>query len=566
MANQDHILDMTELPEGAEVVNRPPIDVSKQGAVPPDANYDRYQGAVIPKPYGGLDTDLANSQLPQLGPVYRLQVIPPSGNAQVNAAAQTQVVINPQPTPTPAPAPSGGAIKSIAYVGNEFTINSPDGPDVVITKNPQPPHTYWAAPIDGLSSLLGFTSNNYNTGSGGSPVATDPTITFTPQQFPSWIYYFQESVGNNNTAPSGWTTLLDGAILQVPSTAPVTATDPTAPGLTWCNLAVQFSGTIPSIANSAAVNFTITGTGTGQATHLFSTTAGNTLIIAVRANNGVSGVNLPIAVEDSQGNVYSAIGVAFGGANGSNGPAEAVIYASPNIPGGFVTLKASTIGVVGGAGARANFIELGPLNSGPGLPTFRPIAASDLPGLPASQITSGLLALKVGGTGADLSATGGVSQVLTQPSVGAAVSVLQLDYPDLAGQSVATKYANNFLAGKGLPSIVFQSLQTRGGNDTFTVGTLPAGIYRVSVTLVAISGTLTSDTIPECDFTFNDPALAATTVILTPTTNYLTPGTITTYTSQSVILSITASSPVSFSTTGYLGTGTYRIIMQMEQL
>lgn len=469
-----------------------------------------------------------------------------------------------------APAKTGnGGIGDLIYDGNEFTIQNPTGPTTTIVKNPQPPHTVWAAPIDGLSSLLGFTSNNYNTGSSGSPVATNPTLTFTPQQFPSWIYYFQESVGNNNTAPSGWTTLLDGAILQVPSTAPITATDPTAPGLTWCNMAIQFAGTIPSITNSAAVNFTITGTGTGQATHLFSTTSGNTLIIAVKCFNGVSGSNLPVFVEDSQGNVYSAIGIAFGGANGSNGPAEAIIYASPNIPGGFVTLKASITGVVGGGGARANFIELGPLNSGPGLPTFRPIAASDLPGLSASQITSGLLALKVGGTGADLSATGGVSQVLTQPSVGAAVSVIQLDYPDLAGQTVATEYASHPLVGKGLPSVVFQNNQSVGGNVTVNGGFLSApafGLYRVSVTLVGLSGTVGTDTLPQCVFNYFQPAVGPLSILLTPTLAWPVTVPPSPFTTNSVLVQMSSNAPASFVTTGYAGTLTYQIITQVEQI
>lgn len=464
-----------------------------------------------------------------------------------------------------APAKTGsGGIGDLIYDGNEFTIQNPTGPTTTIVKNPQPPHTVFAAPIEGLSNYLGYTGANYSTGT-GTPVATNPTITFTPQQFPSWIYYIQESAGNSNTSPAGWTALLDGSVLQVPSTAPITATDPTAPGFSWANVALQFSGTIPSIVNQAGVNLTQIGT-SASASQTFSTTAGDAIIVSVRIlNNITTGGVIPAVVEDTQGNEYSIIGYNTAAGSGFNGPVSVIVFATGDIPGGAVTVKVTT-GHVTSVNARANFIEFSSLGAGLGIPVFRPIAPSDLPAISGNSIATGLVGLKVGGTGADLSTAGGPFQVVQQGSVGAPFSSGQIDYPFLAGLSPATLYAGNSLAGKGLPSIVFQSLQTRGGNDTFTVGTLSAGIYRVSVTLIAIVGTLTSDTIPECDFTFNDPTLAATTIILTPTTNYLTPGTITTYTSQSVILSITASSPASFSTTGYLGTGTYRIVMQVEQI
>lgn len=56
-----------------------------------------------------------------------------------------------------------------------------------------------------------------------------------------------------------------------------------------------------------------------------------------------------------------------------------------------------------------------------------------IPSLPASQITSGTLGVTVGGTGANLSATGGASQVLKQTSVGGAITVAQLAFTDISG-------------------------------------------------------------------------------------------------------------------------------------
>lgn len=66
-------------------------------------------------------------------------------------------------------------------------------------------------------------------------------------------------------------------------------------------------------------------------------------------------------------------------------------------------------------------------------PGWDTLVAGDIPNLPASIITSGQMALAVGGTNANLSATGGASQVLKQVSVGAAVTVGQLAFSDLSG-------------------------------------------------------------------------------------------------------------------------------------
>lgn len=60
-------------------------------------------------------------------------------------------------------------------------------------------------------------------------------------------------------------------------------------------------------------------------------------------------------------------------------------------------------------------------------------STGQIPSLPASQITSGTLAVAVGGTGANLSATGGASQVLKQTSVGGVITVAQLAFTDISG-------------------------------------------------------------------------------------------------------------------------------------
>jgi hypothetical protein len=63
----------------------------------------------------------------------------------------------------------------------------------------------------------------------------------------------------------------------------------------------------------------------------------------------------------------------------------------------------------------------------------RTLIAADIPSIDASKITTGQIAIARGGTGSDLSATGGTSQVLKQVSVGGAVTVGQLAFTDLTG-------------------------------------------------------------------------------------------------------------------------------------
>jgi hypothetical protein len=80
----------------------------------------------------------------------------------------------------------------------------------------------------------------------------------------------------------------------------------------------------------------------------------------------------------------------------------------------------------------------------------RDLVAGDIPSLAASKITSGQLALTQGGTGVDLSATGGTSQVLKQTTVGGNITVGQLAFTDISGS----------VAGSQLP---FPGLSTLGG-------------------------------------------------------------------------------------------------------
>jgi hypothetical protein len=85
------------------------------------------------------------------------------------------------------------------------------------------------------------------------------------------------------------------------------------------------------------------------------------------------------------------------------------------------------------------------------IPGFRNLTANDIPSLDASKITTGQLALARGGTGSDLSATGGASQVLKQTTLGGAVTVAQEAFSDLSG-NIAVSQMNT---GTGASSSTF---------------------------------------------------------------------------------------------------------------
>jgi len=83
-----------------------------------------------------------------------------------------------------------------------------------------------------------------------------------------------------------------------------------------------------------------------------------------------------------------------------------------------------------------------------------------------TQITSGQLALARGGTGADLSATGGSGYVLKQSSVGAGVTVAALvagDIPSLVGASKLSDYSTAFVTSiTGTANQVIRSASVGG--------------------------------------------------------------------------------------------------------
>lgn len=122
-------------------------------------------------------------------------------------------------------------------------------------------------------------------------------------------------------------------------------------------------------------------------------------------------------------------------------------------------------------------------------------ALAPVTGLSATQITSGQLALARGGTAADLSATGGTSQVLQQASAGAVVTVGQLAASNLSNGVTGT---GAVVLGGTWVDVAFNAgnfTTTGGGTWTVASGDQAMYAYREAGKLMTLNVNLSTTTI-----------------------------------------------------------------------
>lgn len=104
----------------------------------------------------------------------------------------------------------------------------------------------------------------------------------------------------------------------------------------------------------------------------------------------------------------------------------------------FVAMGVGGTGVNLSAGGGTGFVLK---QAAGGVISSAALIAADIPSLAGTIITSGLVGVAVGGSGADLSATGGANQVVRQSSVGGAFTVSVLaaaDIPNLDAAKITT--------------------------------------------------------------------------------------------------------------------------------
>jgi len=157
----------------------------------------------------------------------------------------------------------------------------------------------------------------------------------------------------------------------------------------------------------------------------------------------------------------------------------------PNLAASIIT--SGTLAVArGGTGADLSATgganQIVRQNSSGGAFTVSVLAAADIPSLDASKITTGSLAVARGGSGADLSATGGANQIVRQSSVGGAFTVSVLaaaDIPNLDTSKLTTGQLGLARGGTGA------DLSATGGANQIVRQNSSGGAFTVSVLAAA---------------------------------------------------------------------------------
>lgn len=242
-------------------------------------------------------------------------------------------------------------------------------------------------------------------------------------------------------------------------------------------------------------------------------------VVAGAANGSVTSVSLALPAEfnvtGSPGSTVVALGATFADvaanrvlAGPASGPAatphfRALVAAdfptsgtvtsvgvAAHVPASILTVNVTntpilTSGVIDIAIAlqpqAANLVWAGPSSGGSDFPTFRALVEADIPALPASKITTGLLALARGGTGVDLSATGGATNVLAQAAGGVISSrvLIAADIPNIAQAQVT-----------GLAAALALKAPLAGPSFTGTVNIALAGVQIFANNAAALGGGL----------------------------------------------------------------------------
>jgi hypothetical protein len=508
MADQPkNIINESELPTDLEFVERAPI-VTGSGAAPTQS-FDRYQGAILSAPLG-LDTDIARSQLPGANPAYRLMPASLAGNPATNASVQSTARKVIAATPNP-PSSSGGSVS--LDVPNIFTPIAQ-----TITLPGTLAFSLASQPVGTFLGVNGFANAPYPDGSAVNTVSgLSASLSYnTPGQ--DLVLFFaavDNTHGSALTGPgAGWTALpgigygsTSGVAYQ---TDPAGTVVSQSQSYTTSNSNFEMiSIALLSIPYVTTPVITARGNGGGSfsSANVVGTPAvgEGLLAFALINNNNVASNRGDIqSVTDNRGNIWFKIASTQGVGNFSGtlfGTGLSLWFCpSPRtgvsttftFSAGTATVSAS-IGVVGITGLSPNA----------GIPTFSPINIGEL---------AGILGVANGGTGSDLSGTGGTSEVLFQNTAGGTITVRQPDFSDLAGAAGATpaRYNGNTLTLAGLVSEVAnidrvgQTAQF-GPSSIYTTALVDgAGQYRLSWN-AKVTTPATTSTIGPLTVSYTDP-------------------------------------------------------------
>lgn len=606
--------------ENGQLVKAAPAAVDIAPPTPPLTNTNQantFLRTPLPASYVQQPDQQRSWQAWGVVPQNRVPPLPPASNAQAGAQAQSQAVIVVAQTP-PATSGSGGTSTVTLNVPSIFTPTTQTvtlpGP-LAIDLATEPLGTVWNVLPPGLSSVEAVTVDSRTTGAGGSDTFS---ATATPSTTSSWGLY--AAAGNNTVVPSqaGWTGFTGNAstgntcasfFQAFSGTSPVTVSFSFGANSSETGALILFSGALPTITQQTS-NAGFAANTTKNLAFGGANTAGNTLLVIVTAVNAAEPA-YSVNVTDSAGNTYFILDNQQGG--GIHPPTVQILIA-PNCIGGANTVHASYSGINGGGTTFLQIIELTPLSAGPQLPIFAPLTAPQIPPINLSAGGNGgvfgTLTVEKGGTAANLSTTGGASQVLKQTTVGGPVTVAQLAASDLsngttgsgsvvlaaspvltgtlaAGSETLTGKITNYngiaTVSDGIPAeyatidLTAQAANI-GATTLYAVPASGVGLYRVSSYIVLTTPDGVGSTLPNAQIVYTDnDSNTSVTMDATPIstsaglgqTGALNANTAGSAASGVIAVYVKASTTIQYQTTGYLsstGGMRYAIHIKLEAL
>jgi hypothetical protein len=466
-------------------------------------------------------------------------LMPPAASASASAnAAAKSVALNQSNNSTksgtgPSSGTGGGNVPSSGGGGggsSQITLNIPNiftpitqtvtlpGP-LAFTLAVEPAGTVFSGPTN---AAVGFDGAFFSTTS--SSGAGSLTVVGGVPSNPSGEYAVYIAVGGNGAgaltftgAPAGWTALGGSTgvspeyAIAVPSTG-VSAIDTWAAGPSEASgMIVYLNGALPSFANFASA----TPGNTSVSKAITGMTVGNSILVLCHCvlRFGLTGG----VISDSQGNtpiLLGTVGQPFG-VGGAVFGSQVFAYLIPAVSAASDTVTFSISPASTSNSIRMVLYEISPSSAIAAIPRFQ------LPPPANVSNATGILPPANGGTGANLSATGGASEVVMQTTVGGAFTVAQLAASDLSNGTTGsgaivlataptlssllitgkiTNYNNLATVSNGVASIV-ATIDLTAQAAAITPATLYAvnagrpGMYRISwvatvTTVDTVSSTL----------------------------------------------------------------------------
>jgi hypothetical protein len=381
----------------------------------------------------------------------------------------------------------------------------------------------------------------WDTTAENSGAGTSITVTNSPSTAAESAVFFMGTAGATQVSPivpsgGGWTTI-DAApngnasaiyAKNVSSTAAFTATAPITSN-TWTGL-LSFFGTGSSLAlvqSKAITSGGFSGNNNISGTFTSSVSTGHMILVFLNAT-GQSGTGMTVdfSVSDSLGNNFTLLGFAQAGGNGVSPYSLMSVWGAAVTIGGSDTLHAVLNIVPAGrtlSGVSLSAYEISGTGVVSAIPRFVPVTSTFGPidlGLNGPGGVTGTLPVTEGGTGANLSGTGGTNDVVMQQTLGGVFTVQQLDFNNLAGNQPPSLFVGRNVVSPGLASI--QAVENGTGQSSnislgnFFTNAL-VGFYRISVYLVVSTPATTSSTLPDSQIQYVDRDSGATiTVNATP--------------------------------------------------